>query len=294
MPTKAIYGVLGYPVKHSLSPLMHQAALDHFHINAEYKFFEKTPEELDDFMAKLRENNIRGFNVTIPYKERIMQYIDDYKQRDAKYPDYRNVVQGIGAVNTVIVKDDGKLEGRNTDYDGFYKHLLALRIKPGNVAVIGAGGASRAICFALALKAPSKKKVRVYDIDSNKSRDLMENLKRFFPEIEFFVAKSIEDLQIEQSELLVNASPVGMKKDDPCLVEGSLLNKNVFVYDLIYNPPETKLLQLAKAKGCRYVNGLELLLYQGASSFKHFTGKEADLEILKIMRKALKEGVEKL
>jgi shikimate dehydrogenase len=133
--------------------------------------------------------------------------------------------------------------------------------------------------------------LRIYDIDCNKSIELKKNLEKFYPNIRISTASSIENLEIDQSDLLINTSPVGMKKDDPCLVDGSLLHEGIFVYDLIYNPKETRLLKSAKAKGCGYANGLGMLLYQGALSFKLFTGQEAPLEI---MRKALKEGVDKL
>lgn len=273
-----LYGLVGFSIKHSLSPYMHNAAFSKLKIKAKYELFELQAEQLEDFLNNLEKNNIRGFNVTIPYKEKVLPYLD------IKSPGVRE----IGAVNTVVVKD-GKLKGFNTDFAGFSRHLKELKVKPKKVAIIGAGGAAKAVCFAL-----GKSKVEeicIYDINAFKSLSLVSHFKDMFSETKFLAVARIEEFNLGNKDLLVNASPVGMRPDDSCLIEDEMFHKNLFVYDLIYNPAETKLLAKAKKAGIRFSNGLGMLLYQGVLSFEHFTGKKAPVEI---MRAALEKGVERL
>jgi shikimate dehydrogenase len=275
-----IYGVLGNPAKHSLSPLMHNAAFKVLKINAEYKIFEKKPEEVEDFLHSLSQQNIYGLNVTVPYKEKVISFMDKLSLE----------ARLIGAVNTIKVLNN-KLEGFNTDGEGFLRHLSeVVKFNPQGkvIAIIGAGGAARAVCVSLSQKHP--KAISIYDIDKPKAQALVEHLQNNFKEVDFQAADSIAGLNINKSGLLVNASPIGMKESDPCLVDKELLNSGLLVYDLIYNPAETELLRLAKEKGARTSNGLGMLLYQGARSFELWTGKNAPVEI---MRKELTEGLKR-
>ena len=274
-----LYGLVGFPVKHSLSPCMHNAAFKALKIKAKYKLFELPSEQLGDFLNNLKKNNIRGFNVTIPYKERLLPCLDIKSSG----------VRGIGAVNTVVLTKNGKLKGFNTDFLGFSRHLKELKVCPRKAAIIGAGGAAKAVCFSL-----GKSKVEeicIYDIDVYKSLGLARQFKDVFNQTKFSAVARIEELNLQDKDLLVNASPVGMHADDPCLVEDKAIHKNIFVYDLIYNPAETKLIAQAKQRGARFSNGLGMLLYQGVLSFGHFTGKGAPV---KIMQAALEKGVKKL
>lgn len=276
-----IYGVLGYPAKHSLSPLMHNAALRFLNIKAEYKIFEKRPEELESFIRSLRKNNIYGFNVTVPYKEKIIPFLHRVSS-DARL---------IGAVNTVRVLA-GRMEGVNTDAEGFLKHLTCdLKFDPRGktAALIGAGGAAKAVAVSLGKTKP--RRVRLFDLDRAKAEKLISRLRKIFPATEFDLADSIEGLRIEEADLLVNATPQGMKKNDPLLVNSRLLRHKLLVYDLIYNPKQTKLLAAAKKAGAKISNGLGMLLYQGAKSFEYFTGRPAPIEI---MRRAINRGARKL
>lgn len=279
-PTR-IYGVLGWPAKHSLSPLMHNAAFRALKIDAEYKIFEKKPQELEDFLKSLTKENIYGLNVTVPYKETVTAFLDNTSS-EAKL---------IGAVNTIKVSGN-KLEGFNTDGEGFLKHLtedLGFNPQGKIIAIIGAGGAGRAVSVYLGKNNPET--ITIYDIDKAKVSALVGHLKENFNSIEFKSANSIEELNITNSSLLINATPIGMKDSDPRLVDGKFIHGSLLVYDLIYNPEETKLLKMAKEKGARVSNGLGMLLYQGAFSFEHFTGRAAPIEI---MRQALREGVDKI
>lgn len=274
-----LYGLVGFPIKHSLSPCMHNAAFAKLKIKAKYKLFELKPEQLRGFLHNLKQKNICGFNVTYPYKERIIEFLSSKSSG----------VKEIGAVNTVIVEKNGKLKGFNTDFLGFAAHLKELKVKPKKVAIIGAGGAAKAVCFALAKAKVSQ--LCIYDIDSFKSLSLFKKLNSNFGATKFDVAKRIEDLSLKDKDLLINASPVGMHPTDPCLVNPHDLHEGLFVYDLIYNPAETKLLSLAKERKLNFSNGLGMLLYQGVFAFQQFSLKSAPIEI---MKEALLKGVKKL
>ena len=134
-----LYGLVGFPIKHSLSPCMQNAAFSALKIKAKYKLFELEPDQLKVFLNSLKQKNICGFNVTYPYKEEIIPFLNSKSSG----------VKEIGAVNTVVVGKGGKLKGFNTDYLGFIAHLKDLKLKPKKVALIGAGGAAKAVCYAL-------------------------------------------------------------------------------------------------------------------------------------------------
>jgi len=275
---KRIYGLIGYPVKHSLSPAMHNAAFQALDINAEYRLFPLKEDELKGFLMDLKKDNISGLNVTIPYKEKVIVFLDKISP-EAKL---------IGAVNTIKVTQD-RLEGFNTDGAGFLKHLSGdLKFIPAgkNIAVIGAGGAARSLCVYLSKEKP--KSICVFDVDKTKAAALISHLKEHFADIEFKQSDSAEGLNIKSSDLLINATPIGMKETDACLVAAESIPKDILVYDLIYNPRETKLLKIAKEKGAAVSNGLGMLLYQGIDAFELWTGQEAPREV---MREALSKSI---
>jgi len=278
------FGLVGNPLKHSLSPLMHNAAFSKLKIKARYKLFPLEERELKIFFASLHKKNIRGLNITIPYKEKVLKLIAGVKN---------NAVTSIGAANTVFVDKSGKVRFFNTDYLGFLRHIAQLKLKPKKVAIIGAGGAARALCFAL-----GKKKVdlvSIYDIDSFRSLSLMKRFNYIFPDSKFRAVGKIEELNLSDKDLLINASSVGMKSDDPLLINRNMLHSGLFVYDLIYNPKETKLLKLAKDAGIHYANGLGMLLYQGVESLNIWVRpKKAPVEIMRdVLEKACLSAVRK-
>lgn len=290
-PPKKIYGLIGFPVKHSLSPAMHNAAFRELGIPAEYRLFEIEPSKLEGFfnnnlIPDINGNNIRlrelsGFNVTIPHKVKILELIGattGYKSDDS--------VNLVDAVNTVKVYSD-HLEAFNTDGEGFWRHLtkyLKFEIAGKTVAIIGAGGASRAISAYLCLH--KAKTISIFDIKNGRLEMLVDNLQGMFngDDVDIRKAYSIEDLDIANCDLLVNATPIGMKEDDPCLVDEKLIHRNLLVYDLIYNPKQTKLLKVAQEKGAQVSNGLGMLLYQGAAAFEIWIGRQAPVDV---MREAL-------
>ncbi len=270
MTLPKIYGLIGYPVKHSLSPAMHNAAFSYLKINAEYKLFEKKPEEVEGFIKSLSAEGIFGLNVTIPYKEKVLSLVT--LDKESFY------LRQIKAINTVVREGD-ILKGFNTDIPGFQRHLKE-NIDPVNkkVALLGAGGAARAVLYVLAKSAA--KEISVYDIDKNKTRDILAMIKGLFPAIIINSVDSVEQLDIKNKDLLINATPIGMKETDNCLINEDMMHRNLFVYDLIYNPSETKLLTLAKKAGAKTSNGLKMLLYQGMLSLKHWTGLEAPQDVM--------------
>ncbi len=275
---KKIYGLIGYPVKHSLSPAMHMAAFKYYNIDAEYNLFEIRPDELNSFIKNLSQNNIYGLNVTVPHKVKVL----DYVSLDEK----SFFLRDIGAVNT-IVREGDRINGFNTDVPGFERHLKEnLNPSDKRCAIMGAGGAARAVSYVLAKC--GAKEIVIFDIDKMKSESVIRIVKGLFPDFQISQAESVEQLDIRNKDLLINATPVGLKDSDPCLVEADMLHKDIFVYDLIYNPQETKLLVQAKKIGARTANGLGMLLYQGMLSFNLWTKKDAPVEI---MKKALQEGL---
>ncbi len=274
MNSSRIYGLIGWPLGHSLSPKMHNAAFKSFGINAEYKLFPLEPQALDNFLANLGNSNISGLNVTVPYKEKVL----DFVKLDKK----SSYLRQIKAVNTMRFSE-GDWWGFNTDIPGFARHLKE-NFNPLNkkTAILGAGGAARAVAYVLAKECSDQ--IAIFDIDKTKSAGIVEMVKSLFPQFNIFAADSIEQLEIREKDLLVNATPIGLKDTDPVIIQKDLLHDDLFVYDLIYNPAETKLLSLAKNSGAKISNGLGMLLYQGMLSFQIWTGKDAPEEI---MRKAL-------
>jgi len=278
MTPEKVYGLIGYPIEHSLSPLMQNAAFKHLSINAEYKLFSLQEKELPDFFKDFKKNNICGLNVTVPYKQKVQPFLDKISP-EAKL---------IGAVNTIRCTSVG-LEGFNTDGDGFLKHLKEdLKFNPQGktIAVLGAGGASRAVSVSLARCGP--KKIALYDIEKEKLIGLAAHLKDNFKGTQIIASDSIGGLGILQADLVVNATPIGMKEKDPCLLSADLINNKTLFYDVVYNPKETKLLKLARESGAATSNGIGMLLYQGVMAFEIWTGQSAPVDV---MRKALMEGI---
>ena len=257
-----IFGVLGYPAKHSLSPKMHNAAFKFLKLNACYKIFEIEPSKLKEFFATLQKRHIEGLNVTIPYKQTVLSYIK------RTTPEARM----IGAVNTIKVAGS-KLLGYNTDGEGFIRHLKTdLKFDPcgKKISILGAGGASRAVCVYLC-KAGAQR-IAIYNRDRSKIINLMHILNMNGACTDLIAASHVADLRIEEADLLVNTTSVGMKEGAVSLVDSRHLHPGLIVYDLVYTRKNTRLLEDAAAKGCRTANGLGMLLYQGMLSFKIWTG----------------------
>lgn len=281
---KSLYGIVGYPVDHSLSPLMHNAAFAQLGVDALYKLFPLKEEELDGFFKGLheKESPVFGLNVTVPYKELVLKYLDTVTP----------FAQKVGAVNTIVIDSGRKLTGYNTDAPGFLAHLaeLGFQTEGKRVSILGAGGVSRAMIAALCLIEEKPELIRIYDTVKGKAGRLIEDLKNRIDLSIVQEAESLDDLHIETSDFLINATPVGMHEGDPCLIEGGMLGPNMTVYDVIYHPEETRLLREAKARGARVSNGLGMLYYQGVLAFQHWANIELDERIKNKMRESLEEG----
>ena len=282
---KSLYGLVGYPVAHSLSPLMHNTAFKALKVNAEYCLFPLKEEELKDFFTKLHDKKsfIFGLNVTVPYKEKVIPYMDTLSPYAEK----------TGAINTVVIDKLRKLRGFNTDGLGFLTHLteLGFNVKDKRIAMIGCGGVARAMISVLCLLSERPASFRVFDIDQKKAENLLVDLEKRLDVSMVSVVHSIEDLNIELADLLINATPVGMKESDPVLIGDEAFHRDMLVYDVIYNPAETKLLKAAKAEGAKTSNGLDMLFYQGVLAFQHWAEIELDQTIKDKMKKSLLKGV---
>ncbi|MCK5015104.1 MAG: shikimate dehydrogenase [Candidatus Omnitrophica bacterium] len=282
---RSLYGIVGYPVEHSLSPLMHNTAFRELGVDALYKLFPLKEEELAGFFKELRdkESPIFGLNITVPYKEIALKYLDVLTPFAKK----------VGAINTIVIDEERKLIGHNTDAPGFLSHLaeLGFQTKDKRVAILGAGGVSRAIIAALCLVEERPESIRIYDMVKEKADQLVEDLKERIDLSIVESARSMDDLNIATSDFLINATPVGMHEGDPCLFEAEMFHANMLVYDVIYNPEETVFLREAREKGARVSNGLGMLYYQGVLAFQHWANIELNDDIKNKMRKSLEEGV---
>lgn len=277
---KKILGVIGFPVRHSFSPIMHNAVFKEMGINALYRSFEVQPARLKDFMRGLRKNNIFGLNVTIPHKEAVVALLSEIRESPG-------FARSIGAVNTIKVEDH-KPCGFNTDGLGFIRALncLGFEFEGRKVALLGAGGAAKAVAFNMA---ENKAAISIYDLNQARCRELVNKLKtKFSRRIKF--AESIEDLNIPDCDMLVNATPVGMH-DEHLPVSSDYLHKKLFVYDLVYNSKgrkTTKLVEEARKRGLRAQDGIWMLVFQGAISAKIWFPEMDEKEVASIMFNALR------
>jgi shikimate dehydrogenase len=261
-----IYGVIGYPLGHTLSPVMHNAAFKANGLNAVYLSFET--RDLPGALAWMRALVIRGMSVTIPYKTAVIPLLDGVD----------DLAKKIGAVNTIINKG-GRLIGTNTDALGAFRALKEKTKLSGKTGlIVGAGGVARAIGFLL-------KEKGVGLTLTNRSRKNGEELADFL-NCPFL---PLEEISKVESDLLVQTTPIGMvPHEDQCLLEPENLKKGMIVMDVIYNPLETRLLRMARDRGCTPINGLTMFIHQGAEQFRRWTGLHPPLAE---MTEAVKTGL---
>lgn len=272
-------GIIGYPIAHTLSPIMQSAAIKAANLDYSYIAIPIEAGKLIPAVEGLRALNFRGWNVTIPLKSIIVNYLDSL-DTDAKF---------IGAVNTVV-NDGGMLTGYNTDVTGFVKSLSEVDFMPEdcNAAVLGAGGAARAVIWGLSKRNAAHVSIGVRNPEKYKS--IVEDFE-VFEEINIYNWESEEfKEQLQQSDILINTTPLGMTPnfDEMPPVDISLLPEGALVYDVIYTPAKTKFLAKAEELGYPILNGMSMLLYQGVEAFRLFTGVEPDEEV---MLTALKEAL---
>ena len=279
---KLTYGLIGHPVEHSLSPAMQNAAFNFMKVDAEYKLFDVEPADFQRFLNGLAKNNIAGVNVTIPHKVRAKDFIEANGVLNEH-------AERLGAVNTIKVVG-GKLLGFNTDGPGFYRSLVEdLKFEPEgkNIFVLGAGGAARAIVMYLG---NGPREIFVTDIDDCMVEELRRHFEKYYDHRRFkAVYKNNFKESLDASDLLVQATPIGMHDGDPSPIGPELLHSGLRIYDLVYNRPATKLVEEAFRMKLHAMTGIGMLLYQGAIAFELWTAKKAPIEV---MRKALKEALE--
>ena len=278
-------GLIGYPIKHSISPFFQQAALDYYQLDIRYEAWETAPAQLQDIVNDLRRPQNIGANVTVPYKETVLPLLDEVDE----------LAGSIGAVNTIVKKAD-RLVGSNTDAYGFIEVLD----KEGHfdpegrkVFILGAGGVARAVCFALVQRKVASLAITdgIFERASALAEDLMNYTKRISAsprewktEIDHFRWEKLSSAStLNNCDLIVHCTTIGMK-DSPQEGQSPLslevIPRNALVYDVVYNPWPTPLLKLAQRAGANTLGGLPMLVYQGAASFKLWIGREAPVDIM--------------
>lgn len=258
-----VVGLFGYPVEHSLSPAMHNAAFEYLDLDYCYVTFSVRPDLLEHALKGIGALNLRGINVTVPHKEKVIPFLDQVNE-EASF---------IGAVNTVL-NSDGALTGFNTDGRGFMESLTeaGISLEGKTVLVVGAGGACRAISYYLSQLAAS---LLIFDIDEKKVSALVGDLGA----IRSNVSRTGSLESLHGADVVINATPLGMKDSDPHPLNLSLITQKMTVCDLIYR--ETPLQKAASEKGCKTLNGLEMLLQQGVLAFEIWTGIKPPVEIMR-------------
>jgi shikimate dehydrogenase len=267
-----LVGLIGYPVEHSLSPAMQNAAFVERGLDYRYVLLPTPSEQLEERIRDCVAQGFAGWNVTVPHKQAMMPFLDEMSDE----------VRATGACNTVRV-EDRRLVGFNTDIAGFMRGLEeAGGIEPGSKAVLlGAGGAARAVAFALG---SAGHPVVVLSRRLEQAAQLVETLSCHLRRISAGLLDQVTlATYLADADLLVNCTPAGMWPDveSSPLPEGVCLPAGLLVYDLVYRPRPTRLLQEASAAGCRTQDGLAMLVNQGAAAFKIWTGVEAPVESMR-------------
>lgn len=270
-----IVGLIGHPVEHSFSPPMHNAAFEKLGMDYAYVAFDVDPNNLGSAIEGAKSLNIKGFNVTIPHKIEVMQFLDEIDE----------VAGLIGAVNTIDFKN---MKGYNTDGIGAVRAIEeVISIKDKNVVIAGAGGASRAISFYLAKYGADSITILNRNVDRaiSLAGDVLDS--GLIADVQ---ADSISEINnyLSNADILVDTTPMGMHPhvDDEPIARAEDMHEDLVVFDAVYNPNETVLIKEAIKAGAKPVYGIKMLLYQGAESFKIWTGVDAPVDE---MEKALRQ-----
>jgi len=271
----SVFGVIGDPIEHSLSPLMHNSAIVTMGVDAVYIPFNVKPQFLKNAISSIIALNIKGLNVTVPHKTEVMKYLDRLT----------DVAKAVGAVNTII-NDDGALTGDNTDVYGFEMCLKkdgGLEIFPERISILGAGGAARGVAYACSMR-DEVREVIVLNRTFSKAEKLVEELSHVTGKtlVPMPADKETLNRMLPPSGLVVNTTSVGMYPD---ISSSPVFDPDVFhdgqvICDIIYNPLKTKFLREASSRGAKTVGGLAMLAYQGARSLSLWTGKDAPANVM--------------
>ena len=258
--------VVANPIKHSISPFIHNSAFEATNTNGVYLAWEVDATELAETVANIRRYQMFGINLSMPYKEQVIPYLDQLSEEACL----------IGAVNTVVNRE-GTLIGYNTDGKGFFKSLPSFKISRKRLVLLGAGGAAKAILAQAILDGVSQISVFVRSSSIEKTRPYLEKIQNATGfRVDLFALEDIQELQdsITKADLLVNATSVGMDGSSQPIPTSIVLPEKLLVADVIYQPFETPFLKWARNQGNQSINGLGMLLYQAAEAFELWTGKE--------------------
>ena len=284
----ALFGIIGYPLGHTLSPAMHNAAFDAVGFNGVYLAFPM--KNLLNLKYTMRQANIRGLSVTIPYKVKIRRSVDQVDPLALR----------IGSVNTVIPQKNGLFKGYNTDGPGAVESIehSGFDIKDKSILIIGSGGSARGIIFSLLEKQPAKIGIYARNIHTTRAIVRAIRLMRSYPEIEIFfppqkkknirISKKksemalVEPGQFEGYDMIIQTTPVGMKGnlEDQLPIGKEFLSSGQVLFDIVYNPEKTGLVNAALKKKLEIIPGYKMLLYQGTRQFELFTGIAPPVEIM--------------
>ena len=272
-----LVGLIGWPLGHSVSPAMHNAAFQGLGLDGRYEALPVPPEEVGDLVRGLHVRGFRGVNVTIPHKQTVMPLMDELSE----------AAQRIGAVNTIVVEPDGRLRGDNTDWLGFLHPLdeRGFDLAGKSVLLLGAGGAARAVVYALVQRNIARLAIW------NRNPDRAEALATHAATLDssLVISAPFTSLPIRPSpDLIVNTTPVGMwphVDQSPWPVDLSF-PPGALVYDLVYRPDRTPFLRQAEVAGCPVQGGLEMLIVQGAVAFELWTGQKPPLDMMRAAARA--------
>ena len=277
-----ICGVIGDPIEHTLSPLIHNKAFQELGLDFVYVAFRVNSDMLGKAIDGVRAFNIHGLNITIPHKVRVLKYLDIVD----------DLVRNIGAVNT-IANDGGRLIGYNTDGEGALRALVkgGVPLSGKKVVVLGAGGAARAIVYFVAKEKPSS--IMILNRTIEKADELAENVSTktgMWVRAKKLLNQSLRD-EMQDADLVINCTSVGMAPDvSETPVPKGLLRKDIVFMDIIYNPIETRLLKEAKEAGAMTISGVDMFVYQAASAFEIWTDKKAPVDVMRQVAVEALEG----
>jgi shikimate dehydrogenase len=276
------YAVLGHPIGHSLSPAMHNASIQSLGLDAVYLAFDVHPDALMGVLPAMHQMGFGGVNLTVPLKEVAFRGLRDLDP----------TAERVGAVNTVEFLSGGGMRGHNTDGYGFVRDVresLGAALRGLSVVVLGSGGAGRAIAITCGVE--GAREVVLCDIDAGRSERAAADVRRWSADVVVSALGAGDAAWVaacQRADLVVQCSPLGMKKGDPSPVAAAAFRGGQLAYDLVYMYPETPFMRSARANGAKAANGLGMLLYQGARAFAIWSGQEPDAEA---MRRALVQSV---
>lgn len=272
--TKLI-GLLGYPISHSLSPTMHNAAFAYLGLDYAYLTFDTKEDNLADVVTAMRVLNVRGFNVTMPNKKNVMQLLDEVT------PEARM----IGSVNTVL-HENGRLIGYNTDGKGYVHDLVekGIFVTGKRIVMAGAGGAARSVAIQLAVDGAAE--IVILNRTADKAVEICNVIRK---NVSTCKAEAVEldenklKEKLKEADIFINSTGLGMhpNEDQSVISSPDMLHQDLIVTDLIYKPSKTKLLRIAEQAGCKAINGLGMMIWQGAEAFKIWTGVDMPVDYIK-------------